>query len=1173
MTTSTPTPPSPSSPPTLSDEDLVPRLALRDEAAAALLLERWWGRAYRLALQLVGEPGAAEDVAQEAFVQALRAADDFDPSRGAFAPWLLRIVHNAAFNAARARRRRAGHEAAAARPEVAPDDPAAQAVVSLEAAGLRGQLSALSPQYREAVALHYLHGLTFQEVSQVLGCPPGTVASRVRRGLETLRRRLTATATSAAASAGAAAPLALPAGDDDLAALVARAFAEAPTPAAPAVAALLAGAATAPVSSASTEPAAASRSSARPSTSRWVPRGAALLALITSLTAGTATLALLLQEPLAPPPRRVVVMQPPTSQARGAPAVDVGRPVRATGLVAAAPRAPAPGSPVTPLAPARDEVASEAVEAVAYDATGERVLAGRRDGTAEVWDLREGVLVHRLVGHAARVTAVAFTRDGALAVTASYDGAARVWELAGGSCVHVLQHATGARRRVLALAVSPDGQEAVTGGEDGRVTLWALGLGQAVRERAAHTRPVRALNYEAGGARLLSAGEDHRLVLWSRQGDPLLQLESDAGFSHALLDGQGVVIAAGGPRAVERFDLARRERVGAFAGEGPLALTPPLARTPRLLLRAGAGALRLVDPETGAEDVRLVDDDDVLLSWALSPDGIHALSGAESGRLKVWDLRADAADAPTTTLARADRAGGAIDVAERVVVTTREGADEGSPARVVLPGAREIDPEALRRELATASRARRRELVGSLDPRDVAASLLVLVEALAGAWADWTVRQAAVEALARRLGDPRVQAAVVHLLDRGALPPAAREGLALALGATGNAGWGPRLGVMLREREWVVRRAAAIALGEVRAPFTIEGLIKALAEEPEPRAAALMEETLERLTRADREGATWEEWWKAQRKPFELPRATSHGLGPSAATSELEVEVGRARGRDGRVRARHLRAYVRGQGPPVLVLPDTGYRPDYLATCLRWLEQTHTVVYADGLLGATKSAEVARLLVRLREGLVRQRVISDAPEVVVAHGLAGQQASAYARLRPTAAGLLLVSPFSSAAAWAAAVARVEREAVRQGNVDLTDAARLLLLDRSQAEQLPAGRRAALRRDLFTSYFADTDDLLIGHLLGRLGAEGTHAHELERDLEPRPPREAAAAGWHQVPVVVLVGRRTPWDSPEDAHVVAAQSTRGQVVILDDAARMAPYEAPHAFADAVRALGPR
>ena len=145
-----------------------------------------WPRAYRAAYLVVHDHAAAEDIAQEAFVAAVRALDRFDRQRP-FGPWLHRIVVNRAIDWARARiARRELHG------DIEPHaDPVAEpAVTTLEARELAAALARLTPEQRAVVALRYLLEYTPGEIAELLDLPRGTVNSRLRRGLDALAERL-----------------------------------------------------------------------------------------------------------------------------------------------------------------------------------------------------------------------------------------------------------------------------------------------------------------------------------------------------------------------------------------------------------------------------------------------------------------------------------------------------------------------------------------------------------------------------------------------------------------------------------------------------------------------------------------------------------------------------------------------------------------------------------------------------------------------------------------------------------------------------------------------------------------------------------------------------------------------------------------------------------------------
>ena len=150
------------------------------------LFRAHWPRAYRAAYLVVHDAAAAEDIAQEAFLAAVRALDRFDRRRP-FGPWLHRIVVNRAIDWARARalRGEVGDDeriAAVAAPE---DDPRPQLSGDALAA-----LSSLTPEHRAVIVLRYLLEYSPGEIADVLDLPRGTVNSRLRRGLDALQGSL-----------------------------------------------------------------------------------------------------------------------------------------------------------------------------------------------------------------------------------------------------------------------------------------------------------------------------------------------------------------------------------------------------------------------------------------------------------------------------------------------------------------------------------------------------------------------------------------------------------------------------------------------------------------------------------------------------------------------------------------------------------------------------------------------------------------------------------------------------------------------------------------------------------------------------------------------------------------------------------------------------------------------
>ena len=145
---------------------------------------------YNLARWLTRNEHDAEDLVQEAYVRALRA---FDGYRGGDArAWLLSIVRNTCYTWLR--QRRADRTDAAEDPVDIADDPAgepeAQVIRQADSRLVRRALEELPVEFREAVVLRELEGLSYKEIAEIAGVPLGTVMSRLSRGRKLLERVL-----------------------------------------------------------------------------------------------------------------------------------------------------------------------------------------------------------------------------------------------------------------------------------------------------------------------------------------------------------------------------------------------------------------------------------------------------------------------------------------------------------------------------------------------------------------------------------------------------------------------------------------------------------------------------------------------------------------------------------------------------------------------------------------------------------------------------------------------------------------------------------------------------------------------------------------------------------------------------------------------------------------------
>ncbi len=182
-----------------TDERLMSAITLRDEAAFAVLYDRYADLAYSAAFRVLGDAQVAEDATQEIFVRLWMRPEGFIADRGKFLSWFMSVVRNRAVDEFRSRGRRRRRESVTSfegdeylRQVCTPDrnDPAS-AVQIHEAQGMvRLALSALPPDQRNALELAYFSGYTQEEIAVVLHEPLGTVKTRIRLGMQKLRRAL-----------------------------------------------------------------------------------------------------------------------------------------------------------------------------------------------------------------------------------------------------------------------------------------------------------------------------------------------------------------------------------------------------------------------------------------------------------------------------------------------------------------------------------------------------------------------------------------------------------------------------------------------------------------------------------------------------------------------------------------------------------------------------------------------------------------------------------------------------------------------------------------------------------------------------------------------------------------------------------------------------------------------
>ena len=180
----------------LTDEELVSRSMGGDSESFNQLIKRWERPIYALAYRTIGREDDARDVVQETFLRAFRGLSGFK-GQAKFSSWLYRITLNLCRDWMRRQRRAPviatpdGVDLVELAGESANVETADAAVGRRELSRLVARaMTALPEEQRAAIVLKEYHGLTFQEIADLLGCPLSTVKTRLYQGLVVLRKEL-----------------------------------------------------------------------------------------------------------------------------------------------------------------------------------------------------------------------------------------------------------------------------------------------------------------------------------------------------------------------------------------------------------------------------------------------------------------------------------------------------------------------------------------------------------------------------------------------------------------------------------------------------------------------------------------------------------------------------------------------------------------------------------------------------------------------------------------------------------------------------------------------------------------------------------------------------------------------------------------------------------------------
>jgi RNA polymerase sigma factor (sigma-70 family) len=588
-----------------SDRTLLERFTrAHDEAAFAELVRRHGPLVWGVCRRLLHREPDAEDAFQATFLVLARKAGTVRWDESA-AGWLHEVARRTALKArAVAVRRREGEwEAQAMRPA----NQAAAATAELHEL-LDVELARLPDHYREPLLLCCVQGLSNEEAARRLGCPTGTIKSRLARGRELLRTRLVrrgvmipGTALVALLAAHASAPPRLLA-DATVRAAIGFALAPGAVAVASQRAAILASAVLRGTSAAPFQV------------------FAGLVVALVTLAAGLGALAH--QAPVsaeAPPPP---APSKPAATADDEPAI---------------PHDPLPPGALARLGTPRFRVGS-VVYSVALSPDG-KLCAGGGFGSSHVWDTATGKELEplRLDDHKWRAC-VAFSADGKMLLTGDSAGVVRLRTTEGDNRYSL--HIGDGNNSVRAATFSPDGKMLAAGFQDGEVRLFETSRGAVLPACRGHRGEVWSVAISPDSKIVASAGADGVVRLWdAATAMELRQLTGHEGEIRCVAfspDGK-FVASAGTDRTVRLWDATTGKEVHQIKGHTDKVEAVVFARDGKSVYSGGYdNTIRRWDVATGKEDVKFRRHQRGVMCLDVSGDGSILASGGWDGLVRLW---------------------------------------------------------------------------------------------------------------------------------------------------------------------------------------------------------------------------------------------------------------------------------------------------------------------------------------------------------------------------------------------------------------------------------------------------------------------------------------------------------------------------------------------------------
>jgi WD40 repeat protein/nucleoside phosphorylase len=280
------------------------------------------------------------------------------------------------------------------------------------------------------------------------------------------------------------------------------------------------------------------------------------------------------------------------------------------------------------------------VTTAVFSPNGQQVVTASRDGTAKVWDVASGVLLHSLEGHTDTVLTAVFSPNGQQVVTASSDNTAKVWDVASGALLHSLE---GHTSDVTTATFSPNGQQVVTASGDSTAKVWDVVSGALLHSLEGHTAIVYTAAFSPNGQQVVTASGDSTAKVWDVASGALLHSLEDGAYTvnTAMFspNGQQVVTTNLFGRTAKVWDAASGALLHSLEGHTSDVTTAVFSPNGQQVVTASSdNTAKVWDVASGVLIHSLEGHTDTVYTAAFSPNGQQVVTASQDGTAKVWDV-------------------------------------------------------------------------------------------------------------------------------------------------------------------------------------------------------------------------------------------------------------------------------------------------------------------------------------------------------------------------------------------------------------------------------------------------------------------------------------------------------------------------------------------------------